>query len=47
MKNLLITLPILDYKMAELALKETAIDCELFKHANVYPEEGEDIECEI
>lgn len=31
----------------ELALKEAAIDCKLFKNANVYPEEGEqDIKCE-
>ena len=30
----------------EMALKETAVDCELFKNANVYPGE-EDIVCEI
>jgi len=33
-------------KTFETALKEAAIDCELFKNANVYPGE-EDIQCEI
>jgi superfamily II DNA or RNA helicase len=28
----------------ELALKEAAVDCELFKHGNVFPDEG-DIKC--
>ena len=32
-------------KQFELALKEAAIDCDLFKHANVYPGE-DDIVCE-
>ena len=32
----------------ELALKESAVDCTLFKHANVYKKEGEDdIKCDI
>ena len=33
-------------KQFELALKETAVDCRLFKNANVYKEE-EDIVCEL
>ena len=31
----------------EKALKEAAIDCELFKNANVYPDDEEDIVCDI
>ena len=29
------------------AMKECAIDCELNKNANVYPELGEEIKCDI
>ena len=30
----------------EHAMKEVAIDCELFKNANVFPEEGEELICD-
>ena len=31
----------------ERALKEAAVDCHLFKNANVYKDLGEELECDI